>query len=228
MPIDWSPLFISLKTTLTATVFTFFLGLAASWAMAKYRGRFRGLIDGILTLPIVMPPVVSGFAILFIAGRQGPLGALLERLNTRLIFTWPSTVVAAVVISFPLMYVTARGAFEQIDPNILNAARTLGKSEAQIFWSVAVPLAWPGIAAATVLSFARSLGEFGATVFVAGNIPGKTQTIPIALYFAAEGGNYKAAFLWVMVIFVISLSVMLLINHWTGRQKRTLDITAVK
>lgn len=228
MPIDWSPLFISLKTTLASTVVTFFLGLAASWAIANYRGRFRGIIDGFLTLPIVMPPIVSGFAILFIAGKQGPVGALLQQLHTRLIFTWPATVVAAVIISFPLMYVTARGAFEQIDQNILNAARTLGKSELQIFWRVAIPLAWPGIAAATVLAFARSLGEFGATVFVAGNIPGKTQTIPIALYFAAEGGNYNVAFLWVMVIFVISLSVMLLINHWSSSQQKMLDFKAMK
>jgi len=128
--------------------------------------------------------------------------------------------VASVIVAFPLMYKTASGSFEQIDGNLLNAARTLGASEWKVFWRVAVPLAWPGIAAATGLSFARALGEFGATLMVAGNIPGKTQTIPLAIFFAAEGGKMGVAGFWVMVIFSISLLSIVLLNYWNAWQKR--------
>ncbi len=216
---DLTPAIISLKTSLTSTVFTFIIGLFAAWKVANYKGKLKGVIDGFLTLSLVMPPIVSGFAVLFFVGKKGPLGDLLDKLDTRIIFTWQATVIAAVVVSFPLMYVTAKGAFEQIDHNILNAARTLGSSETRVFWRVAVPLAWPGIAAATVLSFARALGEFGATVFVSGNIPGKTQTIPLALYFAVESGNYNAAYIWVLAIFIISLLAMVLVNLLSRNKK---------
>ncbi len=188
--------------------------------MANYQGRFKGLADGVLTLPLVLPPTVAGFCILILIGVHGPVGTFLEAFDIKIIFSWYAAVIAAVVVAFPLMYKTARGAFEQIDPNLLDAARTLGLSEWKVFWKISVPLAWPGIAAATALAFARALGEFGATLMVAGNIPGKTQTIPIAIYFATQGGKMETAAIWVLIIFVISLTVITLMNNWNERQRR--------
>ncbi|HWQ29403.1 MAG TPA: molybdate ABC transporter permease subunit [Negativicutes bacterium] len=222
MTVDFSPIWISLKTALTATFIVFFLGIAAAWYLANYKGRFKGLIDGLLTLPMVLPPTVAGFFLLLLLGKNGPLGRILFALGTSVIFTWQATVIAAAVVAFPLMYKTARGAFEQIDMNMLNAARTLGVSEWTVFWRVSVPLARPGIAAGTVLAFARALGEFGATLMVAGAIPGKTQTIPIAIYFAAEGGEMDKALVWVLLITLISLTVMVLMNYWLDYQRRFL------
>lgn len=219
---DFSPLWISVKTSVSSTVITFFLGIAAAWLVARYNGRLKGLIDGILTLPMVLPPTVVGFFLLLIFGKHGPIGKVLLLLGTQIIFSWSATVIAAAVVAFPLMYKTARGAFEQIDGNIVNAARTLGVAEWKIFWRITVPLAWPGIAAGTVLSFARALGEFGATLMVAGNIPGKTQTIPVAIFFAAEGGEMEKALAWVVLIFVISLIVMTLMNYWTEYQRKVI------
>ncbi|MDD5402621.1 MAG: ABC transporter permease subunit, partial [Dehalococcoidales bacterium] len=149
-----SPLLISLKTVLATTFITFFLGIAAARWMARYSGKFRNLIDGLFILPIVLPPTVVGFGLLVLFGKNGPLGALLNIFNTSIVFSWPATVVAAVIMSFPLMYMTSRGGFEQVDVNIENAARTLGASEWKIFWTVTMPLAWPAIVSATILAFA--------------------------------------------------------------------------
>lgn len=218
MEFDFSPALISIKVSVTATVIVFFLGLFAAWKMAVYEGKSKGILDGILTLPLVLPPTVAGFLILLVIGVNGPVGKLLGLLGVNLVFTWQAVVVAAAVVSFPLMYKTARGAFEQIDGNMLRAARTLGLTERKVFWKVTVPLAWPGIAAATALSFARALGEFGATMMVAGSIPGKTQTIPVAIYFATQSGDMRLGMIWVMIIFAISLSVMVASNYWNNRQ----------
>jgi len=223
MNFDLSPAWISIKITLAATIIVFFLGLSIAWWMARYRGRWKGLLDGILTLPLVLPPTVAGFIILLLIGKQGPVGKFLDLFGANIVFTWYAAVIAAAVVAFPLMYKTSRGAFEQIDPNILNAARTLGASEWKVFWRVSVPLAWPGIAAATALSFARSMGEFGATMMVAGSIPGKTQTIPVAIYFATQGGDMRMAFIWVMIIFAISLSVIVLMNYWNSYQSKIMQ-----
>ncbi|NLA10966.1 MAG: molybdate ABC transporter permease subunit [Firmicutes bacterium] len=212
--LDLIPVWISLKTASISTIFTFFLGLAAARWIAYYRGRGKGLIDGLFTLPLVLPPTVLGFALLLLFGKHGPLGKLLLKMGTTVIFSWWATVIASTVVAFPLMYQTARGAFEQIEPNIESAARTLGASEWATFWRVTVPLAWPGIMAGIILSFARSLGEFGATLMIAGNIPGKTQTIPLAIYFAVAAGNNAKALGWVSVIMVISLVSILLLNYW--------------
>ncbi|HRW12694.1 MAG TPA: molybdate ABC transporter permease subunit [Syntrophomonas sp.] len=220
MHFDWSPAFISIKITLIATIIIFFLGLAAAWWMVNYRGRWQGLLDGILTLPLVLPPTVAGFGILLLIGKNGPIGKLLGMFDINIIFTWHAAVIASIVVAFPLMYKTARGAFEQIDPNILNAARTLGVSEWKVFWRVSVPLARPGIAAATALAFARSMGEFGATLMVAGSIPGQTQTIPIAIYFATLGGEMRVALFWVLVILSISLTVIVIMNNWNNAQRK--------
>ena len=220
MSFDLSPALISIKITLIATVIIFFLGISTAWWMTNYRGRWQGLLDGILTLPLVLPPTVAGFAILLLIGRHGPIGKFLNLFGINIIFSWYAAVIASTVVAFPLMYKTAKAAFEQIDSNILNAARTLGVSEWKIFWKITVPMAWPGIAAATTLSFARSLGEFGATLMVAGSIPGKTQTIPVAIYFATSGGDMRVALIWVLIIFAISLSVMVATNYWNTYQNK--------
>lgn len=223
MELDWSPFWISLKTALTATCITFFLGIAAAKWMTDYRGRGKGIIDGILNLPLVLPPTVVGFILLLIFGRNGPIGKLLLQLGTTIIFSWQATVIAATVVSFPLMYKTTRGSFEQMDQNLIHAARTLGISEWRIFWRILLPLSWPGVAAATVLAFARALGEFGATLMIAGNIPGRTQTIPLAIFFAAESGNMDLALIWVVLIIGVSLVVVSLMNYWTDYQRRFLS-----
>jgi len=212
-----SPLWISLKTVLVATVITFFLGIAAARWMARYRGKFKTLIDGLFILPLVLPPTVVGFGLLLLFGKHGPLGQLLLLFDTTVVFSWPATVITAVVMSFPLMYMTTRGAFEQVETNIEDAARTLGASEWRIFWSVTMPLAWPGVAAATVLSLARCLGEFGATLMLAGNIPGKTATIPVAIYFAIQAGDNSKALVLVAIVLIISFASIAAMAYWKGR-----------
>lgn len=215
MNFDLSPLWISSKTAITSTIITFFLGIFAAWFMKNKKGKFKVFFDAVFTLPMVLPPTVLGFFLLIIFGKNGPIGKLLFSIGIKVIFSWPATVIAATVVAFPLMYKTTTGAFEQIDENVLNAARTLGVSEFRVFWTITVPLAWPGIAAGTVLAFARVLGEFGATLMMAGSIPGKTQTIPIAIFFAVEGGDMNTALYWVFIIFIISLVVIILSNYWT-------------
>jgi molybdate transport system permease protein len=216
-----SPLWISVRTVLTATIITFFLGIAAARWMARYSSRYKSLIDGIFILPLVLPPTVVGFGLLLLFGKNGPLGQLLLSLGTTVIFSWPATVISAVVMAFPLMYMTARGAFEQVDSDIESAARTLGASEWRLFWSVTLPLAWPGVVAATILSLARSLGEFGATLILAGNIPGKTATIPVAIYFAIQSGDMKQAYILVAIVLVIAFLSLAAIAYWKGKAVRS-------
>ncbi|MFL0245813.1 molybdate ABC transporter permease subunit [Candidatus Clostridium stratigraminis] len=216
MNFDLSPLWISCKTAVASTLITFFLGIGTAWFMSRRKGGFKVFLDALFTLPMVLPPTVLGFFLLLIFGKNGPIGKVLFSIGIHLIFSWPATVIAATVVSFPLMYKTTLGAFHQLDKNISNAARTLGISEGRIFWTIIVPLAWPGIAAGTVLSFARSLGEFGATLMMAGNIPGKTQTIPVAIFFSVEGGDMKTAMYWVLIIFLLSLAVIFSTNYWSN------------
>src|SRR5215472_14512226 len=181
---DLSPLWISLETSSVATALAFGLGVCTAAIMHRYEGRGRGLIDGLLTLPLVLPPTVVGFFLLLMFGRRSVLGQALELIGLRIAFSWPATVVAATVVAFPLMYRACLGAFEQVSPNLLGAARTLGATEWRTFRRVLFPLARPGVLAGLVLTFARALGEFGATLMLAGNIPGKTQTMPVAIFFA--------------------------------------------
>lgn len=228
MNFDLSPLWISSKTAITSTIITFFLGIGAAWLLKNRKDKFKVFFDSIFTLPMVLPPTVLGFFLLLIFGKNSPIGKVLFSIGIELIFSWPATVIAATVVAFPLMYKTTAGAFEQIDENILDAARTLGISEGKIFWTIAIPLAWPGIAAGTVLAFARALGEFGATLMMAGNIPGKTQTMPIAIYFAVEGGEMGTALLWVLIIFLLSLVVILLTNYWTTHGTRKIRMEKKK
>ncbi|MEG4405921.1 molybdate ABC transporter permease subunit [Microcoleus sp. MON2_D5] len=222
MEFDLSPLWISLKSSAIATFFTFFLGIAAARWMLSTRIRGKALIEGILISPLVLPPTVVGFLLLLLFGRNGAIGQFLLQFSLSIIFTWQAAAITATVVSFPLMYKTALGAFEQIDANLLNAARTLGASEWQVFWRIMLPLAWPGIVAGTILAFARALGEFGATLMLAGNIPGQTQTIPMAIYFAVEAGDMRQAAIWVLIILSLSLSVLTAVNFWTDLQRRSL------
>jgi molybdate transport system permease protein len=215
-----SPLWISLRTVVTATVVTFFLGIGAARWMARYSGRFKSIIDGLFVLPMVLPPTVVGFGLLLLFGKNGPVGKVLLDLGTTIVFSWWATVISAVVMAFPLMYMTARGAFEQVEPNIQDAARTLGASEWRVFWTVTLPLAWPGVAAGTVLALARTLGEFGATLMLAGNIPGRTATIPIAIYFAIQAGNTHEALVLVGIVLAFSFLALAAIGYWKGRNPK--------
>lgn len=213
MEFQLDPLWISLKTAFSATFITFFMGIAAArWMMGK-RSKRKALIEGLFIAPLVLPPTVLGFLLLLFFGKNGPAGQLLDLVGVNIIFSWEATVIAATVVAFPLMYKTALAAFEQIDGNLLSAARTLGASESRIFWRIILPLAWPGILAGTILAFARALGEFGATLMLAGNIPGKTQTIPTAIYFAVEAGEMQQAQIWVAIVLVIALSAIAAVNY---------------
>lgn len=215
--LDLSPIWISLKTAITATVIAFVLGIMAARWMLVYRGKAKGVIEGFFTAPLVLPPTVVGFLLLLLFGKNGFLGQFLDLFNFTIIFSWYATVIAATIVAFPLMYKTAFGAFKQIDENLLACARTLGASEWRVFWQIMLPLAKPGLISGTLLSFARALGEFGATLMLAGSIPGKTQTIPIAIFFAAESGAMDEALLWVLVILAISLGVIIAVNYWTEK-----------
>lgn len=215
-----SPFIISVKTSVLATIITSILGVIIAYLMANYRGRFKGFLDGLLTLPLVLPPTVVGFFLLLFFGKNGPFGKFLLLFNKTVIFSWSATVIAAVVVSFPMMYRSSRSAFEQIDYNIISAAKTLGFSNFRIFCKIAIPLAFPGIIGGIILSFARALGEFGATLMIAGNIPGKTQTIPLAIFFAVEGGNMALAYKWVITIVLISLISIFLLNNWSNIQSK--------
>jgi molybdate transport system permease protein len=214
-PIDWSPLWISLETSVTATLVTLVAGLTAAAWRERRTGAAMALVDGIFLLPLVLPPTVVGFLLLLLFGRHGPLGKLLLRLGATVVFSWPATVIAAAVVSFPLMYLTARAALEQVDSRFFEAARTLGASEWRVFSAIALPLAWPGVLAGTILSFARALGEFGATLMLAGNIPGKTATIPIAIYFAVEADDVQRAVAWCLIDVAISLALLAGLYYWT-------------
>ena len=219
---DLSPLLISLKVAILATVVTFFLGLAAACAVVKIK-RWKGLIDGIFTLPLVLPPTVVGFFLLLIFGKNSPIGTLLSQFGISIVFSWGAAVIASSVVSFPLMYRTARGAFEQMDQNLIYAARTLGMPERQIFWKIRMPAAWPSIIAGAILAFARALGEFGATVMFAGNIPGRTQTMAVAVYVAVQAGDRELAYRWVLVVLAMSFAGMLMMNFWNGQYGRRMQ-----
>ena len=216
---DLSPLWISLKIALVSTVFTFFLGLLAAWGVTYLR-RAKHVVDGLLSIPLVLPPTVVGFLLLILFGQNSAVGQLLDAIGIRLIFTWQGAAVASMVISFPVMYRGARGALEQVDEDLIFAARTLGMREFTILRRILLPAAWPGIAAATVLSFARALGEFGATLMIAGNLPGKTRTMSIAVYTAMQGGDRSLAFRWVLIIVAFSLTILILMNMLTDRGYR--------
>ncbi|MBE6054992.1 MAG: molybdate ABC transporter permease subunit [Clostridium sartagoforme] len=219
-----SPILISLKTALVSMVLTFLLGLFAARFIIKIRSeKIKMILEGILTLPLVLPPTVMGFFLLIIFGVNRPIGKfLLEFLGVKIVFSWSATVIASVVISFPLMYRSARGAFEQVDKNLIMAARTLGMSERKIFWRVMMPLALPGVVSGGILAFARGLGEFGATAMIAGNIANKTRTLPLAIYAEVAAGNMDSALIYVLIVTLISFIIVVLTNYFASRERENL------
>ena len=219
--LDWSPLFISIKTGIVATIFSIFLGIYASRKVVKTTPGKKAIIDGILTLPMVLPPTVAGFFLLLIFSRRRPFGIFLfENFGIKVVQTWLGCIIAATVISFPLMYRNARAAMEQIDVNLIYAGRTLGMSDTEIFWKVVIPTAGPGIASGTILTFARALGEYGATSMLAGNIPGKTGTISQKIAMVIQDGDYMTAGVWVAIVMVIAFLVIFLMNLISGKKMK--------
>lgn len=219
--LDWSPLFISIKTGIVATIFSFFLGIYAARKVVKTTPGKKAIIDGILTLPMVLPPTVAGFFLLLIFSRRRPFGIFLfENFGIKVVQTWLGCISAATVISFPLMYRNARAAMEQIDVNLIYAGRTLGMSDTEIFWKVVIPTAGPGIASGTILTFARALGEYGATSMLAGNIPGKTGTISQKIAMVIQDGDYMTAGVWVAIVMVIAFLVIFLMNLISGKKMK--------
>lgn len=199
-----SPLILSLRTAFVTTFAAFFVGiLLARWRMSS-RGPFGLFVDGLIILPVALPPTVVGVSLLLMLGPGSPISSAIE-----LLFTWEATVIAAFTVSFPLMYLSCRAAFDQIEQDLLDLARTYGLTEWRILWRVMVPLAWPGIISGVLLTFVRALGEFGATLMVAGNIPGRTQTLPLAIYFSMESGDVPSAIL--LSSFSVAISLLAII-----------------
>ena len=219
MNLDWSPLFISLKTGAVATVLAFFLGIYAARKVVKAKPATKAVVDGLLTLPMVLPPTVAGFFLLLLFSTRRPVGAYLyDTFDVKVIQSWAGGVIAATVIAFPLMYRNARAAFEQIDVNLIYAARTLGMSEWKIFWKVVMPTAGPGVAAGTILTFARAMGEYGATSMLAGNIPGKTGTISQKIAMVIQDGDYLTAGVWVVIVMALAFVIVCVMNLIVGKQ----------
>ena len=219
---DWSPVLISMKTASLSIFITFFLGLIVAWGIVKIKNDSTKIVlDGIFTLPLVLPPTVVGFFLLYIFGVRGPIGSFfINYFAVKIAFSWPATVIAAVVMSFPLMYRSARGAFEQVDSNLLDAGRTLGMSEWKIFWKILFANALPGIISGGILAYARGLGEFGATAMLAGNIAGQTRTLPMAVYSEVAAGNMGSAFDYVIVIIFISFIAIFIMDFISIRKEK--------
>ncbi len=219
--LDWSPLLISLKTGVVATVISFFLGLYTARKVIRLSPRPKAVIDGILTLPMVLPPTVAGFILLLIFSRRRAVGMFLDsQLDIQVVHTWLGCILAATVIAFPLMYRNARAAFEQIDANLVYAGRTLGMSEPAIFWKIVVPTAGPGIASGIILTFARAMGEYGATSMLAGNIPGKTGTVSQRIAMVIQDGDYMTAGFWVIVVMIIAFVLIFAVNLIAARSMK--------
>lgn len=215
---DYTPLFLSLKIACTAAAVVLVSGIFLARIVARSRFPGKRILESILMLPLVLPPTVVGFGLIYLFGKNGPIGSLLLKwFDFQVVFTWVGAVIAAIVVSFPLMYQSAAASFQNYDPNIENAAFTMGASKWRVFWTISFPLAWPGLLAGLVLTFARALGEFGATLMIAGYIPNQTETIPLAIYFAVESGNMDVAVFWVAGIIAVGFSAILWLNWWSGR-----------
>ena len=219
---NWDPIIISMKTASLSILITFFIGLIVAWGIVKLKNdSIKIVLDGIFTLPIVLPPTVVGFFLLYVFGVRGPIGSFfIDFFAIKIAFSWPATVIAAVVMSFPLMYRSARGAFEQVDSNLVDAGRTLGMSEWKIFWKVLFANALPGIISGGILAYARGLGEFGATAMLAGNIAGQTRTLPMAVYSEVAAGNMGSAFDYVIVIVFIAFIAIFIMDYVTLRKEK--------
>ncbi len=218
---DYTPLLLSLKVAGISTVIVFVLGVFFAHVFARRTFFGKGVIESLFLLPLVLPPTVVGFGLLILFGKKGWIGSwLLNWFDIQIVFTWIGAVIASIVVSFPLMYQSAVAAFENLDTRLENAARTMGASEWRVFWTISFRLAWPGLLAGLVLSFARGLGEFGATLMLAGYIPGKTDTIPMAIYFAVESGQMEKATFWVVIIVALGFSTIMWLNWWSRRNMR--------
>lgn len=219
MPIDWFPLWLSLRVAGFATVISLAISLCVAYLLARREWRGKEALDAATTLPLVLPPTVLGYYLLILAGRESALGRLYEWVvGAPLVFTWQAATLAALLHSTPLLIKFTRAAFESIDPSYERAARNLGASEWKVFWRVTVPLARRSIFAAAALAFARSLGDFGITIMIAGNIPGRTQTIAVAIYDAVESGNGALARALVLVISAVAIAILYLTNRLERRQ----------
>lgn len=223
--IDLSPLWISLETAAATIAIVFVLGVVAAWWVERLSSeKAKILIDGIFTLPMVLPPTVAGFFLLVIFGNNRLVGRFfMDSFGVQIAFSWLATVLAAAVISFPLMYRSARGALMQVDKGILEAGRSLGMTEWRIFWRLHLPNAFPGIIAGGLLAFARGLGEFGATAMLAGNIAGKTRTLPLAVYSAVAAGDFDSAGVYVLIIVTICLAVVIGLNYYQHYMKKRME-----
>lgn len=220
--IDWSPLWISLHTAAATIAIVFFIGVIIAWRVERLQSQsLKIFADAVITLPMVLPPTVAGFFLLYFFGNNRFLGQLIYQLTgIKIAFSWLATVLAAAVISLPLMYRSARGALSQVDKGMLEAARSLGMTEWRIFWRIHLPNALPGIIAGGLLAFARGLGEFGATAMIAGNIAGRTRTLPLAVYSAVAAGDWEAAGWYVAVIVGICLLVVIGLNVYLYKTKQ--------
>jgi molybdate transport system permease protein len=218
---DWQPVFLSLQIATAALALCFCSGTLAALWMAQRQFRGKDVLEALFLLPLVLPPVVTGYALLVLLGRQGPVGLWLEQtFQWRLIFTPYAAILASTAVAFPLMYQSAKAAFLTIDPFLHDAARSLGATPHRVFWTVTLPLAWPGLVAGAVLSFARALGEFGATIMVSGNIAGSTTTMPTAIYMAAEGGDARIAAAYSALLAILNLFFIIILSIWTRRARR--------
>lgn len=221
MEFSFIPIILSLKVALAAVIIVAFSSIPIADFMAKREFMGKDIIESIITLPLVLPPSVIGFMLLYVFGKNGPLGRLFETwFHTRIVFTLTGAVIAATVVSFPLMYQAVKASIESVDQNLEKAARTLGAGELKVFFTITLPLAWNGIVAGLVLAFARSLGEFGATLMIAGNIPGQTQTMPLAIYFANEAGDTGQAGILVIIMTLFSFLVIYGLNRWGRGSQR--------
>lgn len=223
MPYDLSPLWLSLRVSVISTLFVFFVSLALARLMSRREFFGKSLVEALILLPLVLPPTVIGFGLIVLFGINGPLGILLEQwFGFRVVFTWIGAAIASFVVSLPLMYQSVLAAFDKVDPRWENVARTMGVSEWRIFRTITFPLAWSGILAGLILAFARGIGEFGATLMIAGYIPGVTETVPLAIYFAYEAGDMEKALFWVLIISSLGVAAITWVNYW--RKKNAVRI----
>lgn len=221
--LDWSPLIISLKTGVVATFISFFLGIYVARKVIKAGAKGKAIADGLLTLPMVLPPTVAGFFLLLLFSLRRPFGSFLyDTLDIKVVQSWLGCVIAATVIAFPIMYRNARAAFEQVDINLIYAAKTLGMSDIEIFWKVIIPTAGPGVVSGTILTFARAMGEFGATSMLAGNIPGKTGTISQKIAMVIQDGDYQTAGFWVIIIILFAFFIIVSMNLIAGKTMKNI------
>lgn len=216
----WVPLALSLKVAGWATLLNLLFGVAIAYGLARWRSSARDLVDSILTLPLVLPPTVLGYYLLVVLGRRGVVGEWLEKWGIELVFTWQGAVIASTIVAFPLVLKSARAAFENVDPQLENAARVLGISEFAVFFRVTLPLASKGITAGVLLAFARALGEFGATLMIAGNLPGRTQTLSVAIYAAVQAGDDNTANLLVLITSVTCVLLLLIAGRLVPKSQR--------